>query len=182
MRYKDLLETTSSSISTVTTPIGSVNKRNIGIGFNSDDKWRSIYNEEQDENEVSYPSIKEIIKLKNDFVEAAQKVYDNWNQDDEYDDLNGGGICHLIADKIVDVLYDKFNNIQATTVSSSHEVHVYVVVAVEEGIYLIDIPYSIYERGGGYSWKKIPDVKFDKDDIIIKKISSDRDDFENYID
>lgn len=34
----------------------------------------------------------------------------------------------------------------------------------------MDIPPRVYETGGGYSWKKIPDVVFKSDDIVIDNI------------
>jgi hypothetical protein len=38
---------------------------------------------------------------------------------------------------------------------------------MKEEAYEIDIHPSTYETGGGYDWKKIPDVVFDGDDIFI---------------
>jgi len=116
--------------------------------------------------------------LKNKIAQCGQSVYDDWYQDESgYDEVVGnGGICHLIADKIVDILYD--NEIDCTTVSSSHEVHVYVVAKLEEGVFSIDIPYSFYETGGGYTWKKIPNKSFDDSVVYIDQISYDPNDFE----
>jgi len=31
----------------------------------------------------------------------------------------------------------------------------------------VDIPPYTYETGGGYNWKKIPDVTFDASDIVF---------------
>ena len=116
--------------------------------------------------------------LKNKIAQCGQSVYDDWSQDESgYDEMVGnGGICHLIADKIVNLLYD--NEIDCTTVSSSHEVHVYVVAKLEEGIFSVDIPYSFYETGGGYTWKKIPNKSFDDSVVYIDQISYDPNDFE----
>jgi hypothetical protein len=43
--------------------------------------------------------------LKSKISQCGQSVYDDWYQNDEgYDEMVGnGGICHLIADKIVDL-------------------------------------------------------------------------------
>lgn len=121
---------------------------------------------------------KELDSLKEKIAQCAQNVYDNWSQDASgYDEVVGyGGICHLIADEIVSLL-DK-HDIDCTTVSSSHEVHVYVVAKLEEGVFIIDIPYSFYETGGGYHWTKKINVCFSEDIVYIDLISSDPDDFE----
>ena len=81
---------------------------------------------------------------------------------------------------MVDVLSK--NDIESTTVSQTiGEQHVYVVAKTEDGIYEVDIPPDVYETGGGYCWKKIPNVKFDEEDVLINRLSFDPDEFENYI-
>jgi len=117
-------------------------------------------------------------RLKSKIAQAAQRVYDEWNEDpDEY---FGGGICHLIADAIVDVLGD--HNIDAVTMSCSvGEVHVNSVALYDDSIYLIDISPYTYEKGGGYSWKKSHDVEFDVRDIIIERLGP-AEDWEEYSD
>ena len=133
--------------------------------------------------EVDQSSEKLLISLKSELAQAAQIVYNHWQQNEEgYCDSHGnGGICGDIADALAEVLFK--HNIECTSVSSDHEVHVYVVAKLEnEGIYLVDISPYTYETGGGYCWKKIPDVEIDSYDIIINKISSDPEDFNNYVD
>jgi hypothetical protein len=123
-----------------------------------------------------------LLNLKPKLVLAAQQVYDNWEQNEEgyCDSLGQGGICQDIASAMVGVL-DK-NDIESATVSQTiGEQHVYVVAKTEDGIYEVDIPPYVYETGGGYCWKKIPNVKFDEKDVIINRLSSDPDEFENYI-
>lgn len=109
---------------------------------------------------------------------AAQRDYDNWNESDQ-DTYAGGGICHIIADSICDVLWKI--GVYCTPVSCTHEQHVYVAAKFEEGVFTIDIPYVIYETGGGFSWKKIPDVKFEPSNVVFYKVSSDPDEFDNYV-
>ncbi len=110
-------------------------------------------------------------------LSAAQRIYDNWDESDR-DTYAGGGICHIIADAICDVMWNI--GIECTTVSCSYEQHVYVAVKVEEGVYTIDIPYSIYETGGGFNWQKKPDIKFDTGDVVFYRVSGDPEEFENY--
>ena len=122
-------------------------------------------------------------QLKKSIVPKVQKVYDEWNQNEEgYDEMLGfGGICQDIADAIADVISD--TGIECTTVSQqTGEQHVYVVAKMEDGVYNIDISPYTYETGGGYSWKKIPDVEFDERDIIINRLDSDKNNYFTYID
>lgn len=71
--------------------------------------------------------------------------------------------------------------IYAQTVSSEAEVHVYVVAQTKEGVFLIDIPPHLYETGGGYNWKKIPEIIFDEDYIVIYNLSSNPQNFQEYV-
>lgn len=113
---------------------------------------------------------------------AAQREYDSWYQNEEGmdEEMGTGGICHLIAEKLADILLE--NGIDAATVSSNYEQHVYVVARFYEGVYIIDIPYSVYETGGGFTWKKLPNVKFDTHHVTIGRIDSNPKKFDQYTD
>lgn len=124
-----------------------------------------------------------IFELKNELIQAAQKVYDEWEQNEEgyCDYLGYGGICQDIAEAMANVLSE--NGIECSTVSQQiGEQHVYVIAKIEDGVYEVDISPYTYESGGGYCWKKIPNVVFDQSDIIIKRLSPDPEDFEQYLD
>jgi|ERR1035437_4380320 hypothetical protein len=118
----------------------------------------------------------------NKIVAAAQKQYDEWAQNEEgYDEeLGHGGICHLIADDLADILSGV--GIECSTVCDSSVQHVYLVCKFREGIYSIDIPYYFYESGGGFSWKKKKDIKFDSSHVIIHPIDRNPRNFKKYID
>lgn len=109
--------------------------------------------------------------IKKELADVAQKVYDDWIQDEHgmNDEFGTGGICHLIADDLIDVL-NKHNIWDCQTVCSTHEQHVYIVGRFREGIFMIDIPYSYYETGGGFTWKKRPNVIFDGSYIVIDRL------------
>lgn len=128
-------------------------------------------------------SIKEINNdVLDQMVSVSQKEYDYWVQDEHghNEELGRGGICHLIADELITVLYN--NNIEnCQTVCSAYEQHVYVVGKFAEGVYQIDIPYRVYETGGGFTWKKIPNVVFERDHIVIRQLDSNPDMFEEYV-
>lgn len=105
--------------------------------------------------------------LRPQFATAAQQVYDSWVQDED-DEYGGGGICQDIADVIGDVIHQNIPDINAGPVSAScGEQHVWVMLYTDTEGFSIDIPYHLYERGGGYSWTKIPGVTFDPNDIEI---------------
>jgi len=112
--------------------------------------------------------------LKPLFVKVAQDQYNSWEQDESgYDhEVGYGGICHLIADDIVEIIYDHIPNVLCSTISSSFEQHVYVGVAIkidnEWECYTVDIHHSFYETGGGFHWTKLPDIEFDESMISIE--------------
>jgi hypothetical protein len=126
------------------------------------------------------PLYKKLQSIRLQIAQAAQKVYDGWYQDEAgFDEMyGGGGICHDIADAIVGVIYDHIPSVIAGTVNPScGENHVWTMVTLEdedqgEG-YVVDIPYHVYEKGGGYSWTKIPDVEFSPEDITLSFVHPD---------
>lgn len=127
-------------------------------------------------------SIKDIQEIKADLAEAAQEVYDNWQQDEDGwdEEVGSGGICHLIADEMINVMFGAGIS-ECFSVSCDHEVHVYCVVQCEEGVVEVDIPYSIYETGGGYTWKKINGVKFIEEDVFVNILDADPEMIKNYV-
>jgi len=133
--------------------------------------------------EENLKSIEELKALIPKFVKAAQKEYDEWMLDDDgfHWELGSGGICQNIAEQLADVLNS--NGIEAT-IACAHqgEQHVWAVAKTSDGVFEIDIDPYRYETGGGYNWKKLPDVEFSEDDIIINLLDSDPSSFEDYLD
>ena len=110
------------------------------------------------------------MNLRSDIARVAQQVYNKWDEDE--DEYAGGGICHLIAEEIVNYLSDK--NLDAVSFSCSvGENHVMVAVEYDDNAYIIDISPHVYETGGGYSWNKIQDVEFTPNDIDISLAPED---------
>lgn len=129
-----------------------------------------------------------------DIVRAAQQTYNEWHQNEEGldEELGEGGICHLIADEICSALGAR--GLDCGPVSAQvGEQHVWAVVKIgtldengdpdreDAGVWSIDIPPGVYESGGGYSWRKRPDVMFDTDDVVVDRESPDPSDFERYM-
>jgi hypothetical protein len=113
-----------------------------------------------------------------EILAAAQRVYDAWDESDR-DTYAGGGICHIIADSVCEVLGSA--GVESVPVSCSYEQHVYVAALFEEGVYTIDIPYRVYEEGGGFSWSKLPGVRFQPRDVVFYRASADPQDWQHYI-
>jgi len=121
------------------------------------------------------------------FVDAAQQIYDDW--DENPDVYGGGGICHLIADSFVEIINKNYPNYTTTTFTRDDIQHVETIVynidpdilydeddesndLVE--LVIVGLSPFIYERGGGFSWTKIPEVEFSNNDITFYKTTVDR--------
>lgn len=119
--------------------------------------------------------------LKPELAKVAQKEYDEWEQDENgYDEVfGGGGICQEIANKMCDVLIS--HGVESVTMSQHiGEQHVYVLAKIEDGVCEVDIPPYVYEEGGGYSWRKIPNITIAHNDVVVNIISPDPEEFEDY--
>ena len=114
----------------------------------------------------------QLMNLRPEFAKAAQKIYDDWIVTDPIDDeLNGGGICHLIADAIADVIHKYIPNASVGIVDSQGvgDQHVWVCTYDHDACYDVDISPYLYEKGAGHSWKKIPNVTFEPSDVNIMR-------------
>lgn len=121
--------------------------------------------------------------LKTKLAAAAQKVYDDWVQGSEglSEHYGAGGICHDIAEAMCDVLGE--NKIDC--ISFHYEIgenHTAVFCKLDDGIYSVDISPYVYESGGGYSWCKKKDVKFEPSDVDIDRITANTNKWDEYID
>lgn len=128
------------------------------------------------------PSFKEyfytvFLENNNIFQKAIQEAlpeiqdeYDSWTQDESgYDEeLGSGGIC----DRISDILGGKFSGYGFDVVEGGQEGddHSFIYVGKDGKAWAIDIPPYVYETGGGYSWKKKPNVIFSVDDVEIYEV------------
>jgi hypothetical protein len=113
----------------------------------------------------------QLYALRRHLAQAAQRVYNEWQPDEEFDDLAGGGICQDVAAAMAEVISRAIPTAETSTVSATTgEQHVWVVTYGGQEAYEIDIPYWLYEAGGGYSWEKIPEVQLRSDDVVISPI------------
>lgn len=110
---------------------------------------------------------KRIAALRGEIARRAQKVYDEWQRDGD-EELGSGGICDLVVEQIADVLAEA--GIDTIEGGQEGDDHAYVIAYDDDEAYEVDIPCYIYERGSGYVWSKLPDVKIESDDVSIVKI------------
>lgn len=118
------------------------------------------------------PLKEKLYLLRDQLAKAAQEVYDDWELDEDglSWQVGGGGICHLIADAMADVVFEKLEVECSPFSFSIGEVHVALAVSDGEEHYMIDINPYIYEEGSGYSWQKIPGVIFEPEDVTVYPI------------
>lgn len=108
---------------------------------------------------------------------AAQRVLDDWQQDDEgIDEVFGsGGACDAIAGAFEDVLHFTYVDAGGRETSPSFmdggqdgDDHAWLIVYDDYEAVALDIPPYVYETGGGYNWRKIPGVRISPADIVIE--------------
>ena len=129
-------------------------------------------NDEDEDDESRYghlPSVTVVKALRPEIATVAQKVYDRWEQGDD-DELNGGGICHLIADEAANLLAQA--HVPVATQCASDEQHVYCICQCVEGVFEVDIPHRSYERGSMFTWTKLPDVQFTPEHVTISRLDA----------
>jgi hypothetical protein len=105
-------------------------------------------------------------------AEAAQPIYDEWEQDEEGvdEEFGGGGICDAVSEAIGGVVADNLD-VELMEGGQGGDDHAYLMVRDSDGEgYIVDIPHTVYERGGGYKWEKVEGVKFGPEDVMIEHI------------
>jgi hypothetical protein len=107
--------------------------------------------------------MRQLIALQPQMAAIAQKIYDEW-------DGESGGICDEIANEISGIIASNIENVELDEYGHEGDDHTAVIVKRGDKTYLVDIPYYVYEKGGGYSWKKIPNVKFAPEDVQITRL------------
>lgn len=105
-------------------------------------------------------------------VTAAQTVLNDWVQDENGfdEELGEGGACDLIADAMVSVLSEAGVEDAISLHSEMDGGHTFVVARLDDGVFTIDIPPSVYETGAGYVWRKREGVVLREGDIAMMRI------------
>ena len=108
-----------------------------------------------------------MIEWKEQAIRASQKIYDEWEQDEDGLDAEygGGGICDDIADALATALNE--NGIDAFTFHYEQENHTVAIALIAGGTVEVDIPLQRYERGSYYNYTKVPNYVFDAEHITM---------------
>ena len=123
--------------------------------------------QDEDQNEaIRENKCKELLSfidsIKPQLALAAEKVYNDWDQDEEgnSEEYGSGGICDTIASE----LCSTFDGLRPSNLADwesfsmykENECHtdMYVVNHQIKKIYEVGLPPHAYESGGGYTWKK----------------------------
>ena len=109
--------------------------------------------------------------LRPDLALAAQKVIDDWTQDEDGidEELGSGGVCDRVSEAMSEVL-SRLENVEFLEGGQDGDDHAFLIVYNHQEAYVVDIPPGIYETGGGYNWRKISDAQILPEDIVIEKI------------
>jgi hypothetical protein len=118
---------------------------------------------------------KKLEALRSELAQAAQAVVDEWTQDEEGfdEELGVGGACDQVSEAILSVLAEKLEGVEFTEGGQPGDDHAYTIVYDEDEAFAVDIPPSVYETGGGYSWKKRKDAKIEPDDVMFSEVERD---------
>ena len=123
---------------------------------------------------ISASSLKSKIVLK--IIEGAQRIYDEWDQNEDGIDevYGGGGVCDEIADEICEAV-QAHTNLEASAMYNEYDTHtsVYAWDTDLKKLFHIDIPPEVYETGYGYSWRKNKDITFSPSDLLVEDISEE---------
>ncbi len=112
--------------------------------------------------------------LRPQLADVAQKLYDEWDQDEDGIDVEygAGGICDAIArcqgDLINEQLGEQFPDLEIS--DGGGDDHAWLVVTAAGASFGVDIYPGVYETGGGYSWTKRKGVTISAPDVEVFRL------------
>ena len=111
--------------------------------------------------------LEDINALRQDIANAANKILDAWQQDDDGmdEEFGSGGACDAIAHEIQGILSQ--HGYDVSEGGQDGDDHAWVVVYDDATALAVDIPPGVYETGAGYSWKKIEGAHVNPEDIQV---------------
>lgn len=114
----------------------------------------------------------EIQALRGELAAAAQSELDTWviNEAGYDEEFGYGGACDAISRKMGDVLAGQLENTEVTDGGQDGDDHAYLLCLRANESVVVDIPPSLYEVGGGYSWRKRVGVRLEAQDVLVEEI------------
>jgi hypothetical protein len=121
---------------------------------------------------------RELHELRPLMAAAAQKVYDEWDQDDDGNDeeLGSGGICDQVSAAIGEVISREVSGTEIYDGGQEGDDHAFVITQANGEAFGVDIPPGVYESGGGYNWKRRKDVQILPWHVVIFPVPLQDDD------
>jgi hypothetical protein len=109
-----------------------------------------------------------LVSLRGAMAEAAQQVYESWEQDEEGVDpmLGSGGICDEIARDMGMIMSQAGFDL----VDGGADDHAWNIAIMDGKAFSVDIPCRLYESGAWYSWRKKDGVKLTENDVQIHEV------------
>lgn len=119
--------------------------------------------------QTNSPLYTELLRLRPELAAAAQRVYNEWQQDQEGvdEEIGCGGICDQVAEAIEGVIAMRVGDAELLQGGQDGDDHAWVIAARGPEAYGLDIPPNVYETGGGYRWQKRHGVAFQPEHIVI---------------
>ena len=113
----------------------------------------------------------DLLALRGRLAEAAQVVVDAWVQDEEgYDvELGQGGACDRVADAMSSVIMEALPDAMIDYGGQDGDDHAFLLVGRDGEVFIVDVPPGVYERGGGYVWRKIPGAVILPEDVVVER-------------
>jgi ribosomal protein S18 acetylase RimI-like enzyme len=126
-------------------------------------KTASVYDTYTPDDEDDHPLFDKLISLKPAFVECVQKLYNKWRPTK----TKSGGLCDDVAAAFSDIILTHIAIDDMDTELGGYTEHAWIVAYTKSESYVVDVPFWKYEFGSGGNWKKLPNVQFTENDIII---------------
>lgn len=111
----------------------------------------------------------DLFALRPQMAQAAQVIYNEWQQDADGidEEFGSGGICDQVNQAISDLISERIPVAFVIEGGQAGDDHSWAIVRRGSETYGVDLTACAYESGGGYSWKKKPDVTITPDMIAI---------------
>lgn len=112
--------------------------------------------------------------LRPELAAAAQKVLDEWVQDEDGwdEDLGAGGACDEVSRAMHGVL-SSLEGVEIEEGGQDGDDHSFLVAYDDDEAWAVDVPPGVYETGSGYAWRKIEGALVRAEDVSITEVDRD---------